>query len=308
MSSKKPLRIGTRGSALARWQAEWIAAQLQQQDLDVEIIVIATSGDNQPGPITSAASPGLFTKEIQAALLHEDVDVAVHSLKDLPTQPTAELTLAAIPVRESPWDVLVSSHSKTLDQLDPGARVGTGSPRRKAQLLHIRSDLNILDIRGNVDTRLRKLADGQYDSLVLAEAGLQRLGLQAHITEVFSPDRMLPAVGQGALGVEVRSHDHQSREILAALNDPATVASVTAERTILATLQAGCLAPVATWGRMNADQLIVDAIVLSHDGRQRLFAQATGAATEAKAMGQAVAHELLQQGAASLIADAHPPG
>ena len=126
MSSKKPLRIGTRGSALARWQAEWIAAQLQQQDLDVEIIVIPTSGDNQPGPISTAASPGLFTKEIQTALLHEDIDVAVHSLKDLPTQSTAELTLAAIPVRESPWDVLVSSHSKTLDQLDPGARVGTG--------------------------------------------------------------------------------------------------------------------------------------------------------------------------------------
>ena len=192
MSAPQPLRLGTRGSALARWQANWVASQLQDQGTEVSIILISTTGDRQSGPLTAGGSPGLFTKEIQAALLRDEIDLAVHSLKDLPTQPTEGLSLAAIPVRESPWDVLVSSSSLALEQLAPGARVGTGSPRRKAQLLHLRPDLQVTAVRGNVDTRLKKLADGQYDGLILAEAGLRRRSIRCpRIPErAFLPDRL----------------------------------------------------------------------------------------------------------------------
>jgi len=305
MSSPQPLRLGTRGSALARWQADWVASQLQQQGIEVSIILISTTGDTQTGSLTTGGSPGLFTKEIQAALLRDEIDVAVHSLKDLPTQSSEGLSLAAIPLRESPWDVLVSSQSASLDQLATGACVGTGSPRRKAQLLHIRPDLQVTEVRGNVDTRLKKLADGQYDAIVLAEAGLRRLGLHDRITEVLTPTQMLPAVGQGALGIEIRSQDQQRQDILASLNDPATVAAVTAERTVLSTLQAGCLAPVATWGRVDDEQLLLDAIVLNGDGSQRLVAQGQGSISQVTEIGQDVAQQLLQQGAAELIAEAH---
>jgi len=305
MSAPQPLRLGTRGSALARWQANWVANQLQQHGTEVSIVLITTSGDKQTGPLTAGGSPGLFTKEIQAALLRDEIDLAVHSLKDLPTQPTEDFSLAAIPVRESPWDALVSSTATGLDELAPGARIGTGSPRRKAQLLHIRPDLEITAVRGNVDTRLKKLADGQYDALILAEAGLRRLELQDCISEVLSAEQMLPAVGQGALGIEIRQADQRSRDLLEPLNDPTTAASVTAERTVLATLQAGCLAPVATWGRVEKEKLLLDAIVLSEDGNQRLVGRGEGSITEAAAIGQEVAQQLLEQGAASLIADAH---
>ena len=305
MSSPQPLRLGTRGSALARWQADWVTSQLQQQGIDVSIILISTTGDRQTGPLTAGGSPGLFTKEIQAALLRDEIDVAVHSLKDLPTQATEGLSLAAIPIRESPWDVLVSSSSTGLEQLAPGACVGTGSPRRKAQLLHLRPDLQVTAVRGNVDTRLKKLAAGQYDGLILAEAGLRRLELHDCISEVLSADQMLPAVGQGALGIEVRRQDQRSQALLEHLNDPTTAASVTAERTVLATLQAGCLAPVATWGRVDNDQLLLDAIVLNEDGSQRLVAQGEGKIAAAIEIGQEVAQQLLQQGAARLITEAH---
>ena len=305
MPSPQPLRLGTRGSTLARWQADWVAGQLQQQGIEVSIILISTTGDTQTGSLTAGGSPGLFTKEIQAALLRDEIDVAVHSLKDLPTQSSEGLSLAAIPLRESPWDVLISSQSASLDQLAAGACVGTGSPRRKAQLLHIRPDLHVTEVRGNVDTRLKKLADGQYDALILAEAGLRRLGLHDQITEVLTPAQMLPAVGQGALGIEVRSQDQQHQDILESLNDPATVAAVTAERTVLSTLQAGCLAPVATWGRVDDDQLLLDAIVLNGDGSQRLVAQGQGSISQVTEVGQDVAQQLLRQGAAQLIAEAH---
>lgn len=301
------LRIGTRGSALARWQAQWVADQLRHKEISIEVTVISTTGDRQTGPLTAGGSPGLFTKEIQGALLREEIDVAVHSLKDLPTQSSQGLTLAAIPARESPWDVLVSSNSAGLQQLAAGACVGTGSPRRKAQLLNMRPDLQVKEVRGNVGTRLEKLAAGQFDGLILAEAGLRRLGLQEQISEVLSADQMLPAVGQGALAVEIRSQDHESRKILETLNDPATAAAVLAERSVLATLQAGCLAPVATWGRIQDDRLLLDAIVLSGDGSKRLFAQGAGRAAEAREIGQEVAQLLLQQGAAGLIAEAHAP-
>ena len=305
MASPSLLRLGTRGSALARWQANWIASQLQQRDIEVEIILISTTGDTRVGPLSAGGSPGLFTKEIQAALLRDEIDIAVHSLKDLPTQGTPGLQLAAVPLRASPWDVLVSNQADKLAALDEGAHVGTGSPRRRAQLLSLRPDLQVSDVRGNVDTRLKKLDEGQYDALILAEAGLQRLELGQRITQVLAANQMLPAVGQGALGVEIRDQDQLTGNILESLNDPDTAASVTAERTVLATLQAGCLAPVATWGRIENERLQLDALVLSENGDQRLSAQAEGAPAEANAVGESVAQQLLQQGAAELIEAAH---
>ncbi|MDE0736853.1 MAG: hydroxymethylbilane synthase [Pirellulaceae bacterium] len=306
MASPSLLRLGTRGSALARWQADWVADQLRQQEVNVEIILISTTGDTRVGPLSAGGSPGLFTKEIQAALLRDEIDIAVHSLKDLPTQVTPGLQLAAVPLRASPWDVLVSNQADELEALAEGARVGTGSPRRRAQLLNLRPDLEVSDVRGNVDTRLRKLDEDQYDALILAEAGLQRLELGHRITQVLAANQMLPAVGQGALGVEIRDPDQPTRKILESLNDPTTAASVTAERTVLATLQAGCLAPVATWGRIENEQLQLDALVLSENGDQRLSAQAQGSLEEAAAVGESVAQQLLQQGAARLIEAAHP--
>jgi hydroxymethylbilane synthase len=306
MASPSLLRLGTRGSALARWQANWVADQLRQREVNVEIILISTTGDTRVGPLSAGGSPGLFTKEIQAALLRDEIDIAVHSLKDLPTQVTPGLQLAAVPLRASPWDVLVSNQADELEALAEGARVGTGSPRRRAQLLNLRPDLEVSDVRGNVDTRLRKLDEDQYDALILAEAGLQRLELGHRITQVLAANQMLPAVGQGALGVEIRDPDQPTRKILESLNDPTTAASVTAERTVLATLQAGCLAPVATWGRIENEQLQLNALVLSENGDQRLSAQAQGSLEEATAVGESVAQQLLQQGAARLIEAAHP--
>lgn len=299
------LRLGTRGSALARWQAEWVAAELQRTGVKVELITITTQGDVRSGPIENFGGQGVFTKEIQRALLEGEVDLAVHSLKDLPTERVPGLTLGAVPPRESPWDALISREG-TWSQLPPKARIGTGSQRRRSQLLYARSDLQMLDIRGNVDTRLAKLESGEFDAIVLAEAGLRRLELADRITETFDAAVMLPAVGQGALGIEIREEDATTASCLAPLNDPATAASVSAERSLLASLRGGCLAPIGAWGRVEADGLILEAVVLSPDGAQRLAAQAAGDSKDAEAVGQAVAEQLQAQGAAELIAAARP--
>ncbi len=198
MLSHLTLRLGTRGSALARWQAEWVAAHVQASGPAVELVPITTHGDIFRDPLASASGTGFFTKELQQALLDKRIDLAVHSLKDLPTERVPGLVVIAVPPRESVRDVLLSREGKQLAELPPGAIVGTGSLRRQAQLLHVRPDLKMADVRGNVDTRIRKLQAGQYDALVLAEAGLKRLGLSKHITQLLPLDIMLPAVGQGA--------------------------------------------------------------------------------------------------------------
>ncbi len=205
-------------------------------------------------------------KKSNAALLDNRIDLAVHSLKDLPTEHIPGLTLAAVPERESTGDVLVSNRFRSLHELPPRARIGTGSTRRQAQLLHQRPDLEILDIRGNVDTRLRKLDAGEYDAIILAEAGLKRLELTGRIAQVLPREQMLPAVGQGALGIEARSDDAATLALLQPLNESATRASVLAERAMLRTLRGGCLAPVGAWGRIERDQLHLDGVVLSNDG------------------------------------------
>lgn len=303
------IRIGTRASALARWQAEWVAAQLTASGNAVELVPISTVGDRQQvGSIGEIGTQGVFTKEIQRALLTGEIDCTVHSLKDLPTDPVDGLVLAAVPERESPRDALIGAQATSLASIPSGAKIATGSLRRRTQLWHQRADLVMVDVRGNVDTRLRKLDDGEFDVLVLAEAGLRRLGLSDRISCLLPPEIMLPAIGQGALGIEVRAEDATTREVLAVLDDRETHAAVTAERALLATLRGGCLAPIAAWGRVLDGVLLLEAAVLSADGRQRLEVSAEGEPDQAASLGAQVARELLEHGAGELIAASRTSG
>lgn len=290
---------------MARWQAEWTAAELRRLGADVELVPISTRGDReQTGPIGAIGTQGVFTKELQRALLAGEIDLAVHSLKDLPTEPVEGLALAAVPARGPIGDCLVSPRYPTLDDLPQGAVVGTGSQRRRAQLLHVRPDLKLADVRGNVDTRLRKVSEGEYAALVLAEAGLVRLKLEANIAQVLPKSIMLPAVGQGALGIEARLDDAGTLAVLAKLDDAATHQAVEAERSLLHALRGGCLAPVGAWGRIEADgRLRLSAVVLKADGSERLYVERTSPPHEAVALGEAAAEELSKQGAGRLIAD-----
>jgi len=311
MPSDRPLRIGTRASKLARWQSDWVAAELTKLGAQVEIVEITTRGDvEQLGPVAGIGVQGVFTKEIQAAVLAGDVDLAVHSLKDLPTEQVGGLVLAATPPRENVADALVTNVAPTLAELPPGSRVGTGSLRRRAQILHLRPDLHVASIRGNVDTRLRKLDEGEYDAIVLAAAGLTRLGWASRITEYLEPPRMLPAPGQGSLALECRVDDRDTQAIVGQLNDPATRLGIVAERTVLAALHGGCSAPIAAWGRVDGDLLRVDGLVASLDGREVLRGtivatlathDAGAAIREAQAAGLAAAEDLRKLGAEAVI-------
>ena len=297
------LRLGTRASLLAQWQANWVTAQLRQRGQEIELIQITTSGDQQQTTGGPMAGTGIFTKEIQRELLAGRIDLAVHSLKDLPTEAVPGLALAAVPERAPVADVFVSERFDSLELLPPGAVVGTGSLRRRAQLHNHRPDLEMRDIRGNVDTRVRKLREGQYEAIILAQAGLDRLGLTKHITEILPLSLMLPAVGQGALGIEARADDAATRAALAGLDHPPTHAAVKAERAMLAVLHGGCLAPIAAWGRVEGEQLVLTGRVLNPAGTHKLEATQSGTAEEAEALGRNVAEVLLGQGAAALIAE-----
>lgn len=314
MRTSKPLRLGTRGSQLARWQADWVASRLQERGHEVEIIEVRTSGDaQQSGPISAivegtpegtAGGQGVFTKEIQRALLADEIDLAVHSLKDLPTTPVEGLTVAAVPERAPVADVLISPHATTIDGLPEGARVGTGSFRRKAQLLNRRPDLVIGDLRGNLDTRLRKLDAGEHDAILLAEAGLTRLGLTDRLAGRIPPDELLPAPGQGALGIECRVDGTDALLALASLSHYRTHAAVTAERSALSRLEGGCLAALGAWARWEDDLLRICVVVLSEDGLKRLDAERSGICPDlsgAVAIGHEVADDLLARGAAQLL-------
>ena len=300
----QPKKIGTRSSALARWQAEWVAAHLAEvTGHSPEMVLITTRGDETAGSgQTTVGETGIFTKEIQRALLAGKIDLAVHSLKDLPTDRVPGLVLAAVPERESAADVLIGRDGKKLAELPRGATIGTGGLRRRAQLLHARSDLRMADIRGNVDTRLAKIFAGEFDAIVLAEAGLRRLGLESRITEVLSLNVMLPAVGQGALGIEARVDDAETLALLAALDHPASRACVVAERTLLATLAGGCLAPIGALATTVSDgRLRLRAVVCSIDGTLKLEASDDLSSGQPEALGVRVAEQLLAQGAAELI-------
>ncbi|MGD0654299.1 MAG: hydroxymethylbilane synthase [Thermoguttaceae bacterium] len=294
------LRLGTRRSALARSQADWVVGQLRALGIEVELAPISTSGDKSRGPIQDMGQ-GVFTKEIQRALLDRRIDLAVHSLKDLPTDAPGELMIAAVPKRGPCGDVLVSPAWKILEQLPAGAVVGTSSIRRRAQLLSVRPDLRMKDIRGNIDTRLRKLHQGEYQALVLAEAGLTRLGLAGEITQSIPMSVILPAVGQGALALETRREDEATRAALAPLDHPPTHNAVLAERAMLAALHGGCLAPVAAWCRMETGRLKLTGRVLSADGRRKLEVTLDTDSQDPIDLGRRVAEELLRQGAAELI-------
>jgi hydroxymethylbilane synthase len=294
------ITIGSRGSDLALWQTRWVIARLQQARPDVEFRIqrITTRGDVvRDRALSQVGGKGLFVKEIEAALLAGEIDLAVHSLKDMPTDLPEDLAIGAVTVREDPRDVLVSRLGLKLAELPPGARVGTGSLRRAAQLRASRPDLRIVDLRGNVDTRLRKAATEEYDAVVLAAAGLIRLGYSDRITEYLSPRVMLPAGGQGALCVEVRTGDEATRTLVSILHDPLTDAAVTAERAFLARMEGGCQVPIATYGIVNDDELWLRGLVASPDGSRLLRNDLCGSWTEPAALAQVLAEEMLAQGA-----------
>lgn len=298
------IRLGTRSSALARWQAEWVKSALNALGVDVQIVFITTQGDVKTGPLGTIGGQGLFTKEIQRALLAKQIDLAVHSLKDLPTLPVDNLAVTAIPERETTDDAFLSVRYDSLDSLPQRAKVGTGSARRRTQLLHVRQDLQVLDIRGNLDTRIKKLEEGEYDAILLAAAGLKRLGWAERIRQLLPKSIMLPAVGQGALGLETRSNDIATRNAIAPLNHMPTANAVIAERAMLAELRGGCLAPVGAWARVEQGELVIDACVLNATGSKKICAATKGNPGDAFRLGQATAFALRQQGADALLAEA----
>ncbi len=302
----KPLRIGTRGSALALWQANQFRDALKKIcGLDSEIVVIKTSGDQSVALSAQQIGViGIFTKELEDSLLDGRADLAVHSMKDVPTEFSAHCRIATVFKREDPRDALVSFRRETLDQLPRGAKIGTSSLRRGSQLRSHRPDFQITELRGNVDTRLRKVAAGEYDAIVLAKAGIDRLGQSSRITEVLSPETILPAVGQGALGVEFCEPRREEFKVLDLLMDQDTMRAVKAERALLAEVQGGCRLPLGAWARVENGAMILDARVLSEDGAECIRGRAEkvcNSAADAENLGRTVAAEMLAAGADRLL-------
>ncbi|MBV9301101.1 MAG: hydroxymethylbilane synthase [Acidobacteriaceae bacterium] len=296
--AKRVLTVGSRGSQLALWQAQFVASQLNARGVQTRIEIIRTTGDHlQAASLARTGGKGLFTKEIEEALLRGDIDIAVHSLKDLPTEITEGLTIAAVPEREDPRDAILGH---PLHELVDGSRIGTSSGRRAAQLRILRTDLDIQPIRGNVDTRLRKLKEGQYDAIVLAAAALLRLGLADEMSGLFSPEEMCPAPGQGALAIQTRAND-SARDICAALNHEPTHQAVRCERTVLAALGGGCQLPVGAFADPQEDILRAIAVVVSPDGSRHVRAESAGPRQHPEELGQALAAELIRRGAEKIL-------
>ncbi len=296
------LTLGTRGSALAVAQSGMIARLVEAQGVEVEVIRIKTTGDRLSEEMRPIEGKGIFTKELDEALIDRRIDFAVHSLKDLPSDLAAGLLLASVPSREDPRDVLISRDGARLGDLPAGASVGTGSPRRRGQILAKRSDLHCEDARGNVDTRIRKLRDGAWDAIVLARAGLRRLGRDAESSQIFEVTEMIPAVGQGALAIVTRAGERH--DAIASLESPATRAAILCERAILKELEGGCRAPLAAHAWIADGHLRVTAAVFSPDGKKLLAESGTGTPDDPKALGQDVARRLLSGGAAGIISAA----
>ena len=303
------LRLGTRASVLATTQSGHVADLVRDRlDREVELVEITTEGDTSAAPLAQIGGTGVFVSALREALLDGRIDLAVHSLKDLPTAPCDGIALAAVPQREDPRDVVVARDGLTLGELPVGSRVGTGSPRRAAQLHALGLGLEVDGIRGNVDTRIGKVRSGQYDAVVLARAGLARLGRLDEATEVLDPLQLLPAPGQGALAVECRADDTPLVTALAALEDPGSRAAVEAERSVLATLEGGCSAPVGALAEVvegdDGDELWVRAVALSHDGGLSVRMSASGSPADAAGVGTRLADEMLAEGAADLMGTA----
>lgn len=300
----RQLRIGTRGSVLAVTQAEHVAAELTRRcaDLAPLLVKIKTSGDKFAHiPLSRVGGKGLFIKEIEEALQEDRVDLAVHSMKDVPTEIASGLTIAAVLEREDPSDALVSRHGKRLDALPAGAKIGTSSLRRQAQLLHYRRDLTVVPLRGNLDTRLRKLRTEALDALVVATAGVYRLGRQDEITEILPPEISLPAVGQGALGLEIRMQDQKVHNWVASLNHGPSALTVAAERAFLARLGGGCQVPIAAYGQLDGDELHLTALVSMPDGSEMVRGERRGPSQQGEMIGIALAEDLLGRGADRIL-------
>ena len=303
---KQKLVIGTRGSKLALWQAQHIAACLRERypEIAIELKHMVTTGDRiLDVPLAKIGGKGLFTKELEVAMLSGEIDLAVHSLKDMPTELPAGLVLAAVTDRVDPGDALISPQYKTLDNLPAYARVGTSSLRRKAQLLNVRPDLTIVDLRGNLDTRLKKLTTENLDAILLAVAGLRRLGWDEHITQVLPQDICLPAVGQGALAIEARENDPETLALLAFLNHEPTRQATLAERTFLAEVEGGCQIPIGVYGEIKAaGQLSLQAVIMSPDGQEAVNDAIDGSPADASLLGHTLAVRMLANGGREILA------
>ena len=296
--------IGTRGSKLALWQSKWVESSLRQahEQLEIDLRIIHTTGDKiLDTALSNIGDKGLFTKEIEQQLSHGNIDLAVHSLKDLPTILPEGLSIAVVTAREDPADVLISKNSLTLEQLPKGAVVLTGSLRRRAQLLHRRSDLHIRDVRGNVPTRLRKLDESDAQAVIMAAAGLKRLGLHDRITQRLDPVDFLPACGQGALAIEIRSDDKKIAALIRLLNDAETRITTTAERVVLAELEGGCQIPIGAYAELQNSNLLLRAMIADLAGTKLITAQAAGPAEDPEKLGRQVARKLLDMGGNEIL-------
>jgi len=303
----RQLRIGTRASQLALWQANWVKARLEGRypGMEITLVKIKTLGDRVlDTPLARVGGKGLFVKEIEEALLRGDIHIAVHSMKDVPTELPEGLGIHCITEREDPRDALISRH-QDLTGLPPNARIGAGALRRQAQLLRLRPDFRMIPIRGNVETRIRKLEDENLDAIILAAAGLKRLGLEGIVTEYLGVDLSIPAVGQGALGIECRLDDREAMETIAFLNHPKTSQTVSAERALLARCQGGCQAPIAAHGMVVGNELRLTGFIASVDGQRSVRDRISGPPERCEALGTELADRLLSQGGRSILEEVY---
>lgn len=301
---KKHIVIGTRGSQLALWQANFIKSEIERlfPELDVELNIIKTTGDRiTDRPLAMVGGKGLFVKEIETALLNKDIDLAVHSMKDMPGELPDGLTIGAIPERENPFDVLISKDNKKLSEYQPGAKIGTSSLRRSSQILHVRPDVKIESIRGNLDTRIKKLEAGDYDAIVLAAAGLRRLGQEDVITEYLDETVMTPAVGQGALCIETRENDEDIALIMEKLDHAETNVCVTGERAFLKQIEGSCHIPVACFGKIVGEGVQLTAVVASEDGQDVIKESMISSLNEIEKNGQTLADRILDKGGKKIL-------
>ena len=298
------LKIATRKSPLALWQAEYVRDMLliHHPDLNVELVKMSTQGDKiLDTPLAKVGGKGLFVKELEKSLLMEETDIAVHSMKDVPVELPEGLHLSTICPREDPRDAFVSNQYKSFEELPKGARLGTSSLRRQCQLATLRPDLNIIDLRGNVNTRLKKLDEGEYDAIILAAAGLLRLKFEDRITEFLTPEQSLPAIGQGAVGIECRTNDEWINGLLAPLNDQDTALRVTAERAMNLRLQGGCQVPIAGYAELEHGVLLMRGLVGRIDGSEIIRGEIAGPPDDAEHLGRVLADDLLDRGAGKIL-------
>ncbi|MBP1708318.1 MAG: porphobilinogen deaminase [Deltaproteobacteria bacterium] len=308
MRSSREIKIGTRGSPLALYQANWVKDRLAEvhPHLQVALLKIKTTGDKiQDAPLAKIGGKGLFVKEIEEALIQKKIDLAVHSIKDVPTEFPEGLHLAAITKREDPRDVFISRDKTLLRDLPRGAKIGTSSLRRQAQLLHIRGDFEMIPLRGNLDTRIRKLKTMDLDGVVLALAGVKRLNLEQNITEILPAEISLPAIGQGALGIETRIGDRETEGYLEFLNDRESSAAVSAERAFLKKLEGGCQVPIGAYGRVEGGTLHIEGLVGRTDGKKLIRHHLEGPTEEAETLGTRLAEILLERGAGEILAEVY---